>query len=106
MPSRPNPWAILFAILAAIALSLAAIAVQAAEKRPPNIVFMLADDLGWGDLGCYGHREIKTPNLDRLAAEGSLYTQFYVAAAICSPSRVAFLTGRFPGEFKRSFGHE
>jgi len=78
----------------------------AQTNKRPNIVFILADDLGWGDLGCYGHREIKTPNLDRLAAEGSLYTQFYVAAAICSPSRVAFLTGRFPGEFKRSFGHE
>ena len=88
------------AIVALMALSLVTGTARAESPRPPNIIFMLADDLGWGDLGCYGHREIKTPNLDRLAAEGSLYTQFYTAAAICSPSRVAFLTGRFPGEFK------
>ena len=73
---------------------------KAAGGRPPNVIVMLADDLGWGDLRCYGHREIKTPHLDRLAAEGSLYTQFYMAAAVCSPSRAALMTGRFPGTYR------
>lgn len=66
-----------------------------AKGRPPNIVFILADDLGWGDLGCYGN-PIPTPNLDRLARQGALFTQFYVNGSVCSPSRTAFLTGRFP----------
>ena len=63
---------------------------------PPNIVFVFADDWGWGDLGCYGHPNIKTPNLDRLASEGTLFTQFYVCSGVCSPSRAAVMTGRFP----------
>jgi N-acetylgalactosamine-6-sulfatase len=74
----------------------AAPAALRAANRPPNVVFILADDLGWGDLGCYGHRIIKTPNLDRLARQGTLFTQFYVNGPVCSPSRTAFMTGRFP----------
>ncbi len=66
--------------------------------RPPNIVFILADDLGWGDLGCYGHPLIKTPNLDRLASRGTLFTHFYSASPVCSPSRAAFMTGQFPAK--------
>lgn len=62
----------------------------------PNFVFVFADDLGWSDLGCYGHPYVQTPNLDRMAKEGTLFTQFYVNAPVCSPSRAAFLTGRFP----------
>ncbi|MFW6132847.1 MAG: sulfatase [Planctomycetota bacterium] len=62
----------------------------------PNIVFVFADDWGWGDLGCYGHPHIRTPNLDRLASQGTLFTQFYVCSGVCSPSRAAALTGRFP----------
>lgn len=62
----------------------------------PNFIFILTDDLGWGDLGCYGHPHIKTPNLDRLAQQGTLYTQFYVSSPVCSPSRASFLTGQFP----------
>ncbi len=62
----------------------------------PNIVFIFADDWGWGDLGCYGHPSVKTPNLDRLASQGTLYTQFYVCSGVCSPSRAATLTGKFP----------
>ena len=67
----------------------------AAQERGPNIIFLLTDDLGWGDLGCYGNRRIQTPSLDRIAREGTRFTQFYAAAAVCSPSRASFLTGRF-----------
>ena len=63
----------------------------------PNVLFVLADDLGWGDLKSYGHPQIKTPHLDRLAQQGTRFTQFYVASPVCSPSRAAFLTGEFPG---------
>ena len=68
----------------------------AADAGKPNVVFILADDLGWGDLGCYGHSQIKTPNLDRLAKEGTLFTQFYVNGSVCSPSRCAFFTSQYP----------
>jgi uncharacterized sulfatase len=64
--------------------------------RPPNIVVILADDLGYGDLGSYGSRAIRTPNIDRLAAEGVRFTEFYSSASICSPSRAGLLTGRYP----------
>lgn len=69
-----------------------------APPPPPNVLFILADDLGWGDLACYGHPLLRTPHLDRLASEGTLFTQFYVDSPVCSPSRAAFLTGRFPAE--------
>ena len=62
----------------------------------PNIIFIFADDWGWGDLGCYGHQQLKTPNLDRLASQGTLFTQFYVCSGVCSPSRAAVMTGQFP----------
>ncbi len=65
-------------------------------KERPNIIFILADDLGWGDLACYGHPQVQTPNLDRLAHQGTRWTQFYVASPVCSPSRAAFLTGESP----------
>ncbi len=70
----------------------------------PNFIFILTDDLGWGDLGCYGHRSLKTPRLDRLAEQGTLYTQFYVSSAVCSPSRAAFMTSHFPARH-RIHGH-
>jgi arylsulfatase len=66
------------------------------NKQSPNFIIILADDLGYGDLGSYGHPTIQTPNLDRLAKEGIRFTQFYVAANVCSPSRAALLTGRLP----------
>jgi len=77
---------------------------EAASSRLPNIVFILADDLGWGDLGCYGHTRLKPPRLDRLAREGALFTQFYVNASVCSPSRCAFMTGQYPARH-RIHGH-
>ncbi len=68
----------------------------ATAGEQPNVLIFLADDLGWGDLGCYGHRIIRTPNLDKFAAQGLRYTQFYSASAFCSPSRSAIQTGRTP----------
>lgn len=71
---------------------------RAAEPaRPPNVVFVLADDLGYGDLGCYGQKKIKTPNADRLAAEGMRFTQHYSGSPVCAPSRCVLMTGKHPG---------
>ncbi|MEN6425526.1 MAG: sulfatase-like hydrolase/transferase, partial [Phycisphaerales bacterium] len=64
--------------------------------RKPSFVIIFADDLGYGDLGCYGHPTIHTPNLDHMAAEGQRWTHFYVGASVCTPSRAALLTGRLP----------
>ena len=69
----------------------------AADPRRPNIVFVLADDLGYGDLGCYGQTKIRTPNLDRLAAEGVRLTTHYSGNAVCAPSRCVLMTGYHPG---------
>jgi arylsulfatase A-like enzyme len=69
--------------------------LEAGEVRTPNVVILIADDLGYGDLGCYGHPTIRTPNLDRMAAEGIKLSQYY-AAPLCTPSRAALLTGRLP----------
>lgn len=77
-------------------LALSSVYVQGPRHRLPNFIVILADDLGYGDLGCYGHPTIRTPNLDRMASEGMRFTQFYAAASVCSPSRAALLTGRLP----------
>jgi len=66
-------------------------------SRPPNIVFILADDLGYGDLGSFGQQKIQTPNLDRLAAEGMRFTNHYAGNAVCAPSRCVLMTGYHPG---------
>jgi arylsulfatase A-like enzyme len=71
-------------------------ATLACADRPPNIVFILADDLGYGDLSSYGATDINTPNIDRLAKEGMRFTDYYAAANTCSPSRAALMTGRYP----------
>jgi len=76
--------------------SLAAGLAAAAETRRPNIVFILADDLGQRDLGCYGNRYFATPNIDRLASEGARFTDAYAACPVCSPTRASIITGRYP----------
>lgn len=68
--------------------------------RKPNLVMIMADDLGYGDLACYGNTQHKTPNLDRMAQQGMRFTDFYVTTSVCTPSRAAFLTGRFPRRCK------
>lgn len=65
--------------------------------HPPNIIFILADDLGYGELGCYGQKKIRTPNLDRLAAEGMRFTQCYAGSTVCAPSRSTLMTGQHTG---------
>jgi arylsulfatase A-like enzyme len=77
--------------------SFGSIGYSADQIKKPNIIFILADDLGWGDLGCYGNKFIPTPNLDKLAKQGTLFTHFYVGGSVCSPSRTAFISGQFPG---------
>ncbi len=71
--------------------------VTTTHAAPPNIVFILADDLGYGDLGCYGQKKIKTPNLDRLAVEGIRFTQVYSGSTVCAPSRCSLMTGLHTG---------
>jgi hypothetical protein len=66
------------------------------EKNVPNIIFIMMDDLGWGDLSCFGSKAIHTPNIDRMAEEGAVLKNCYSASPICSPSRFGFLTGRYP----------
>ena len=70
--------------------------VYAADAKHPNLVIILADDLGYGDLGAYGHQIVKTPNIDKLAQEGVKFTNYYAPAPLCSPSRAGLLTGRMP----------
>jgi uncharacterized sulfatase len=68
-----------------------------AAERPPNLIFILADDLGYGDLGCYGQKQIKTPHLDQMAREGMRFTDFYAGATVCAPSRCVLMTGLHTG---------
>jgi len=86
--------------LAASASGLLAVAsgrsVARAEVRKPNFVFVLVDDLGWADAGCYGNAFHETPNIDRLAAEGMRFTDAYAACPVCSPTRASIMSGQYP----------
>src|SRR5215207_10898144 len=79
----------------ALAGAGADVAPGAPTKRP-NVLYIMADDMGWGDLSCYGRPDYRTPNLDRLASEGTRFTHAYSAAPVCTPTRCAFVTGRYP----------
>jgi len=81
---------------------LASSLALAAQSRRPNFVVILADDMGYGDIGCYGSPDVPTPNIDALAKTGTRFTDAYVSCAVCSPSRAALLTGRY----QQRFGHE
>jgi len=83
-------------ILAIFVAVLTGALAHAADKRPLNVVFILADDMGWADLGCTGSTFYETPRLDRLASEGMQFTQAYAACPVCSPTRAALMTGRWP----------
>ncbi|MDZ4290059.1 MAG: sulfatase-like hydrolase/transferase, partial [Prosthecobacter sp.] len=91
-------------LLLLLSLFTSAALTAAADSPRPNVLFILADDLGWGDLSCYGNTVHKTPNLDKLAAGGTQFTQFYVNGSVCSPSRCAFFTGQYPARH-RIHGH-
>ena len=83
-------------LLSLLAVVLLGSPALADAKRPPNFVIVYADDLGYGDLGCFGNTTIRTPNLDQMADDGIRFTDFYVAQAVCSASRTALLTGCYP----------
>jgi len=82
-------WAVLYALLPSQS-------VFASDSERPNVIVIFCDDLGYGDLGCFGHPTIRTPWLDRMASEGQKWTQFYAAAPVCTPSRAGLQTGRYP----------
>lgn len=86
-----------FCLAALVAWAMAGLATRGAEPARPNIVLILADDLGWGDLGCYGQQKIKTPRIDRLARQGMRFTQHYAGSCVCAPSRCSLLTGLHAG---------
>ena len=71
-----------------------------AKESRPNIIFILADDLGWGDLSCYGRPDYRTPNIDLLALQGTKFTDAYSASAVCTPTRCGYITGRYPARFR------
>ena len=88
----------IFRLLAiSFGLLIAGNALDAAQSRPPNVVFIFADDLGYGDLGSYGQKKIRTPHLDQMAAEGMRFTRHYSGNAVCAPSRCVLMTGKHPG---------
>lgn len=96
-------------LILGIALALSAVQGSSAAETPakPNIIFLLNDDMGLGDLGCYGGKIEPTPRIDALAKSGTRFTQYYSASPICSPSRCGLITGNFPGRWRiTTFLHE
>jgi arylsulfatase A len=71
--------------------------IAANKSKKPNIIYVLADDLGYGDLSCFGQQKFKTPNIDRMAAEGLTFTQSYSGCTVCAPSRCALMSGKNTG---------
>jgi arylsulfatase A-like enzyme len=95
--TRNGGWSL---VIARIILCIGMISIAADDRlsaaERPNFVFILADDLGWSDLGCYGSPFHETPHIDRLASEGMRFTQAYTAGAVCSPTRGSIMTGKYP----------
>ena len=89
-------WAVLATLQFCPTIAAASPPAKRAASNPPNVILFLADDLGYGDLGSYGHPVHRTPNIDRLATQGQRWTSFYAAASVCTPSRGSLLTGRLP----------
>jgi arylsulfatase A-like enzyme len=94
---EPVIWRILHAVFVVVFSPLLTTGAIAADMRRPNIVFILADDLGYGDLGCYGQKRIETPHIDRLAKEGMRFTDLYAGCTVCAPSRCVLMTGYHMG---------
>ncbi len=99
MPRRVRLWTLLSSFLLLLACGGRPGSALAGPAVRPNIVFIFADDWGWGDLSCHGHPYVKTPNIDRLAREGTDFIRFTVASGVCSPSRTAVMTGHFPARY-------
>ena len=89
-----GPW--LRLLLTFLVAATTAVAVSSDNVTRPNIVLIVADDLGYGDIGCFGNTTIRTPHLDKLASQGVKLTHNLAADTMCTPSRAAFLTGRYP----------
>lgn len=89
-------------VLQLITGAASAVRPLSSAARKPNFLILLADDLGYGDVGCFGSKDVPTPNIDSIARNGIKFTDGYVSAAVCSPSRAALLTGRY----QHRFGHE
>ncbi len=87
-------------LIAFLFLSALVIVARAQMQTKPNVIIIFIDDMGYGDLTCYGNTQIKTKNIDALAKQGTKFTQFYVNSPVCSPSRVAMLTGQYPARHR------
>ena len=102
-----QPTMLRFLSLFTLTLLVSAPLAEAEDKpkgEPPNIIFILADDLGYGDLACYGHPYAKTPHIDSLAKDGTRFTRYYATGVTCQPSRVGFMTSRHPRSFEYRVG--
>ena len=86
-------------LLSAFAIAHGCLSGDSTAAEPPNVVLILIDDLGWKDLGCYGNDFVETPRIDRLAAEGLRFNDFYAAGAVCSPTRCALQSGQNQARF-------
>src|ERR1043166_6592710 len=94
MKVHPHARAVLFLLVSAAGC------LRAADAPPPNIIIILADDMGLGDLVCYGGKQSPTPNIDALARQGTRSTQYYSASPICSPSRAGIIMGMYPARWR------